>query len=110
MTQPLESIIRRSGTSRAATNLSDSQPPEFIMPSRSPFGKSRRPRLAILLLEDRSVPAAFNLLLDGDMSTSNVTATGAGSGTITFTSTGLGAILDVDDIETQLNAGNNVVI
>ena len=80
---------------------------------RKQLRPAARTRLAIETLEARDVPAS-SLTIDGGANTSitaavNVSASTVGTVT-TFTATGPGAFLDVDAIEFELNAGNDVVI
>lgn len=77
------------------------RPPSKRLPARSR-------QLALQSLEQRTVPA-YNLTIDGDALTANVSST-LTLGTRTFESTGTEAVLDVDDIETALNAGEDVVV
>ena len=64
-------------------------------------------RLFIESLEDRAVPA-YDLAIDGDVLTANVSEVLA-AGTTTFTATGTGATLDVADIESALAIGNVII-
>src|SRR5688572_7725226 len=64
-------------------------------------------RLSVECLEDRAVPA-FDLAIDGDATTAEVSSNFA-SGTTTFTPTDFGAVLSVADIAAALNVGNVVI-
>lgn len=72
---------------------------------------SRRTRLAVQLLEDRTVPA-FNLIIDGDVAANlNIAVdTTTQPGTSIFTPTASGAVLDVDAIEAALMGGQDVLV
>jgi len=72
------------------------------------FPLRARPKLSLQSLEERTVPA-FNLTIDGDGLTQNVTST-LMDGVRTFKPNAGSAILDLDDVETALNAGENVVV
>ena len=72
---------------------------------------SRRTRLAVQTLEDRTVPA-FNLTIDGDVIGNTNIAVDEVSlpGTTIFSANASGAILDVDAIEAALQSGQDVLI
>src|SRR5262245_31365351 len=67
---------------------------------------TRSVRLALEAMEDRVVPA-FNLVIDGDVAnSSNVSIGTTFPGVTIFSPNAAPAILDVDDIETALAAGD----
>jgi hypothetical protein len=70
--------------------------------------RTRKARLNVELMEDRAVPAVFNLTIDGNAATTASSASGAG--VTTFTATANNQNVSVADIRGALNAGNNVVI
>lgn len=72
--------------------------------------KPNRTRLSLSALEDRAVPAAFDLVIDGDQATANVTVDNSVTTQRTFIASATGAVLAVGDIEDALNAGLDVVV
>jgi len=68
---------------------------------------NRSVRLALVSMEDRVVPA-FNLTIDGDFATTNVSGIFI-AGTTIFTASGSGATLNVGNIETALAAGDVLI-
>src|SRR5262245_18870351 len=71
---------------------------------------SRRTRLAVQTLEDRTVPA-FNLMIDGDVAGSVNIAVDEVSqpGTTIFSANASGAVLDVDAVEAALAIGDVLI-